>query len=91
MEALASELPYVVSDRRGNRDLMDNGKDAYLRLPSDINGFAEAIEKLYNDAALRKQMKEYNLEKIKGFDCSVINKKMMEIYSSVAVVQEGNI
>lgn len=83
MEAMASGLPCIASDIRGNRDLIEDGKGGFLRHSTDVDGFAEAIRSIAVDDELRKQMKRYNLERIKNFDISVVEKEIRDIYSEV--------
>ncbi len=80
MEAMASGLPCVVSKIRGNVDLVDEGKGGFLLAPTDADGFASAIEKLYGSQALQNEMRGYNLEKIKEFDSSVVEEEIKNIY-----------
>lgn len=80
MEAMASGLPCILSDIRGNRDLIENGSGGFLCKPDDVIGFSEAMLKLYGDCLLCEKMKEYNLKKIKDFDTSVVEKEIREIY-----------
>ena len=45
MEAMNFGLPCVVSNVRGNRDLIVDGKGGFVCEPEDAEGFAEKIEK----------------------------------------------
>lgn len=83
MEAMASGLPCILSDIRGNRDLIENGSGGILCKPDDASGFSEAISKLFGNSLLCEKMKEYNLKKIKDFDTSFVEKEIREIYSEV--------
>lgn len=83
MEAMASGLPCVASKIRGNVDLIEDGVGGYLRAPDDADGFAEAISAIANDEALRASMRESNLETIKNYDVSVVEKEIREIYREV--------
>ena len=80
MEAMASGLPCILSDIRGNRDLIENGSGGFLCKPDDASGFSEAISKLFSNSLLCEKIKEYNLKKIKDFDTSVVEKEIREIY-----------
>ncbi|WP_394857394.1 glycosyltransferase family 4 protein [Clostridium perfringens] len=82
MEAMASGLPCVVSNIRGNTDLINNNKGGYLCNPNDINDISEKIIKLYNNKILREKMGRINLNEIKKYDVKEINKEMFKIYSS---------
>ena len=83
MEAMASGLPCIVSKIRGNVDLMENGTGGYLCGSTDVDAFAKAIAELTNNSELRQKMSEYNLEHIKEFDVSVVEKEIEKIYSEV--------
>ena len=80
MEAMASGIPIVCSDIRGNKDLINNDYGGYLVKPNDINGFTMAIKRLYQDATLRVEMARYNQEKIWEFDLENIKELTQEIY-----------
>lgn len=64
MEAMASSMPCVVSDIRGNRDLIQDKKGGYLVSVDDIKQWAVALEKLITDKALQIKMGAYNREVI---------------------------
>lgn len=79
MEAMAAGLPCVVSNIRGNVDLIDeNG--GVLCEPNDINGFANAIKTIINDIEMREKMKKHNIEKIKNFDVNEVMKLTQLLY-----------
>ena len=82
MEAMAAGLPCVVSNIRGNVDLID-GKGGILCAPNDIQEFTNALNELCENNALRRKMGEYNLSKIKNFDKNIVNEKMKEIYEAI--------
>lgn len=83
MEAMASGLPCIVSKIRGNVDLMEDGTGGYLCGSTDVESFAKSITELTENSELRKKMSEYNLEHIKEFDISVVEKEIEDIYNEV--------
>lgn len=83
MEAMASGLPCVVSNIRGNRDLIDKGKGGFLISPKDADGFANAITTLIENPDLANEMGEYNKQKIKQFDIEIVKNQMLEIFKNV--------
>lgn len=83
MEAMACGLPCIVSKIRGNTDLIDEGKGGFLISCEDYKGFAEAINKLVDSIALRKQFGHYNTEKVKSFDLEIVKERMVDIYNEV--------
>lgn len=83
MEAMSAYLPCVVSDIRGNRDLIDSEQGGYLVAPLDSAAFAEKIKLLVSDKQLRKRMGIYNFQRISNFSHSRINIEMRKIYSRI--------
>lgn len=83
MEAMASGLPVVCSNIRGNSDLIEEKKGGYLLEYDNSYEFLLKIHELINNDSLRKEMGEFNLEKIKEFDRKKVNNLMGEIYSGL--------
>lgn len=83
MEAMASGLPCVASRIRGNVDLIEDGVNGYTCATDDVDGYAAAIATLVSDPALREQIKQNNLEKIKQYDVSVVEQEIRAIYAEV--------
>lgn len=82
MEAMASGLPCVVSNIRGNRDLIDED-GGFLIGPKDISEFRDKIVTLMDNEILISSMGRHNAQKIKEFDIHVVNEKMMDIYQNL--------
>ena len=70
MEAMACELPVISSQLSGIPELVDHDKTGILVAPRDVEGIANALEKMYRDPKLserlgkagrQKVLKEYNL------------------------------
>ena len=80
MEAMASSLPVVCANIRGNIDLIINEKGGLLVLQNSPKSYAKAINKLLGDSTLRLQMSEFNSERIKQYDSSIIIREMEQIY-----------
>ena len=83
MEAMLAGLPCVVSNIRGNVDLIDDRKGGILFPPKNFESLAKATTIMVNDPELRKQYGEYNKEKIKQFDIEIVKQQMLEIYKEV--------
>ncbi len=87
MEAMAAGLPCIVSDIRGNRELVDGTvywKQGGIRFPLErpIQMLA-ALELFLKDQELRKKCGCYNQNKIIEFDRSVVEKRMKRIYTQM--------
>lgn len=82
MEAMASGLPVICSDIRGNRDLvMPQG--GFLVKPQDADGFANAMSAMAKDAQFRADMGAYNLERIKNYDVRIVTQMLQDIYTQL--------
>lgn len=82
MEAMASGLPCIVSNIRGNADLITNGLNGYLCEPTKTSTFKVAIKSLYDDKALRYKMVAENAVKIRMYKSENINKQITGLYRS---------
>ena len=81
MEAMASGLPCVASDIRGNRDLLGaDGEGGYLCKPSDVQGFTAAIDSILRSDATRRKMGERNARISENFANEKIFERIREIY-----------
>ena len=81
MEAMAMGLPAIVSDIRGNRDLIDDKKGGYLFQPDNCLELSSLINKLYTEKETRNKMSNYNLVKIKEFSIKNSLKEMEKVIS----------
>ena len=78
MEAMASGLPVVCSNIRGNNDLIVNNKGGYLIELDNIKGFSNKINKILNDK--ENKFGDYNKIKVKEFDLKNVVNIMGTIY-----------
>ena len=76
MEAMSSGLPCVVSNIRGNTDLIDED-GGVLFDPANIVDCRKAIQRLLSSDM--EKMGSYNLGKIKKFSIETVNGQMTEI------------
>lgn len=74
MEAMASGLPCIVSDIRGNTDLITNGVGGFCVGYQDINEWAEKIKLLVLDKTTQEKMGKANREKIKNYSIERVEK-----------------
>lgn len=80
MEAMATGLPLVVTDCRGNRDLVVDGENGYVIEIDDLGGFAQAIKNLHDSGDLRKTMAEHSLLLIEKYSIENVMEQMERIY-----------
>lgn len=83
IEAMASGLPVICSDIRGNKDLIQDGKGGFLFDVEDITKMAEEIEILVKNNKLREEMGKYNKENVSVYDKENVKEIMKEIYLKI--------
>lgn len=83
LEAMASSLPLLTSDRHGIRDYSQNGVTGYTYNPKDIEGFSGGIKTLMKDAELRRRMGKYNRKTVKKYDIKNVGNIMENIYEEI--------
>lgn len=81
MEAMAVGLPCVVSDIRGNNDLIDE-KGGKLFDPHNSNELAMYLTQIYESIDMRIDMGKHNIKKIEQFSIYTIVEKMVDIYKT---------
>lgn len=84
LEAMASGLPIVTLDGKGNRDLIDNDKNGYLISEQREKIFVDKIMELYNNQKKYQTMSKYAQQYAKQFDMNEHIKKILTIYRSKA-------
>ena len=82
LEAMATGLPCIASNIRGNTDLINDGENGFLIEANDAVGFGNALNKLSKDYGLRMRMTEANVKRIKQFDFETVTKALYNIYSN---------
>lgn len=83
MEAMATSLPLIVSDCRGNKDLVKHMGNGLLVTKDDEGEYAKSILKLYNDRKLKERLSASSLQMISDFSLEKIIDDMSIIYKSV--------
>ena len=80
MEAMAAGLPCLMSDVRGNRDLMEDGKGGFLCKLDEKETWVERLRLLADDPKFRTDMGIQNIEQIKKFDISSIQDMCFKVF-----------
>lgn len=83
MEAMATGLPLLVSNTRGNRDLVDDGRNGFVFELGDVTRLAHLIIRLYNDKDLRLRCGMQSLSKINEYSVDNILARMKNVYFDV--------
>ena len=79
MEAIYCELPIVVTSCRGNRDLIENGKNGFIVPVNDKEEFVKKVIHFYNMTDL-KNIKKNNARIVQSFLLDNVLDSIVEIY-----------
>lgn len=80
MEAMATGLPLIVSNCRGNKDLVIEGKNGFVYDLDDIEKLSDSLISLYNDKELRIEFGKNSLSLIEQYSVENIMAKTEDIY-----------
>jgi phosphatidylinositol alpha 1,6-mannosyltransferase len=83
LEAMACGLPVVAAVATGATSLVRDGQTGTLVEPSDIEAFADALERYAKDAELRRRHGEAGLAYAQTMDWDRINSAVVRIYLRV--------
>lgn len=82
MEAMATGLPLIVTNCRGNRDLVYSGENGFVVEVDDVTACATNILKLFHSNDLRQEFANKSRELIEEYSLDHVIGEMKEIYSS---------
>lgn len=82
MEAMATGLPLVVTDCRGNRDLIHNGINGYIVKIDDHKTMVSRVSKLIQNEELRDIFGTRNAAFITPYELKNVNPQMNSIYKN---------
>ncbi len=84
MEAMACELPVVISSVGGIGDIVSEGETGYLTPPDDYGALAERLDALVADAALRRRLGAAGLERARALYGLDNYRALLDLIRSVA-------
>lgn len=80
LEAMASGLPVVCLDGKGNQDLIEEGKNGYMISEPNPDEFADKIIELWNHQEKYREMSRYAIAFAKKYDIKEYVQKLVQIY-----------
>ncbi len=83
LEAMAAGVPVVAARATGAVDLVDEGETGFLVPPRDIAAYAQAIQRIVADPALRHRMGAAGHAKAAGYSWESANQAMLDAYLEV--------
>lgn len=81
MEAMATGLPLIVTDCRGNRDLVVRGENGIMVGIEDASACADAVRELYYSNELREEFGNKSKELINKYSIENVILEMRNIYT----------
>ena len=82
IEAMASGLPVVTLDGRGNRDLIEQGKNGYMVYEQNAEQFADRILEIWNDKNKYNQMSAFAQDFARQYDIKPYVDRLLELYKT---------
>ncbi|MFS1514181.1 glycosyltransferase family 4 protein [Chengkuizengella sp. SCS-71B] len=84
-EAMAAGLPLITSNRGGNPEVIEEGKNGYIIHDFENPlAYAKAINLLLNDSSKRTSMGKYGRNKVeKNFSWNRVAENLMQVYEGV--------
>lgn len=84
LEAMACGVPVVAAHASGAVGLVDEGETGFLVPPRDVKAYADAIQRLCEDDALRQRLGANGHAKAQGFVWDRINQAVLDAYLGIA-------
>ena len=81
IEAMAAGLPVVCLDAKGNRDIMEQGKNGYIINEQIPSLFADAVLKIWNDKTLYDSMSAYAQDFAMNYDITEYVDRLVDLYT----------
>lgn len=91
IEAMASGLPVICLDGRGNRDLMIHGKNGYIFQEENSEQFVETIIELFDDQKKYLEISSFSKEFSSQFDIKNYVEKLVDLYESKCSTSNNSI
>lgn len=83
MDAMAAGLAIIISEKIGNQDLIENGKNGYVVTNNNADSIAEAMKKLLLNPEATRAMGQYNREISKQYDWDQIAAQLEKEYTAL--------
>ena len=87
LEAMATGLPVISLDGKGNRDIILNGKNGYLLQENEPAMFVSKIIDLMNDGEKYQLISEYARSFAENYDIKKYVEKLVEYYKLLYLEQ----
>ncbi len=89
-ESMAAGVPVVAARATGAVDLIEQGVTGFLVDPTDVAGYADAIETLVRDPALRHRFSLAGRARAAGYVWETANQAVLDAYLELARARAGD-
>lgn len=89
LEAMATGVPVVATRLPSNEELATDGEHALLVPPGDSAALAAAIERLLDDATLRRGLVEAARARAESFDLTQVAAQHVDLFDELAVPRDN--
>lgn len=79
LEAMATGLPVIVTNCRGNRDLVSTGENGYI--VNSKNEFENKVTELFKNNAMKVEYGRMSLQRVKCYEIENVLNEVIRIYS----------
>jgi glycosyltransferase involved in cell wall biosynthesis len=83
LEAMAASKAIIASDIPAVKEVVENGKEALLFNPNNVQQLTNLILTLYDNPELRKRIGENASRKAKQYDVNILFKRIAQVYLDV--------
>jgi glycosyltransferase involved in cell wall biosynthesis len=84
LEAMASGKAIVASNIPAIREVVENGREAILFDPTDVELLKESLRRLYDDSSLRRTLGENARKRAKQYDVTAILHEVLSVVENLA-------
>lgn len=77
----ACGLPVICSEIRGNVDIIKDGDNGYLFIPTDVDTLSLKLSFLMDDGQKRESMGQKNKNIVKVFSLEAVTEELKRLYS----------
>ncbi len=91
IEAMAMGLPVVCLDGKGNRDVIENGKNGFILSGHNVNAYVSRIIDLIEDKELYKNISSYSQMFVMKYDIEPYIENLMRFYNKLIVPNKKSV
>lgn len=80
LEAKCAGVPIIITETRGQKELVHNEVDGYVVKINDITDLEKRIKELYDNKILQEKFKEHGFKSVKKYTSKNVSEELRKIY-----------